>query len=243
MRPIRTNHRPTPACGADVPSALQGIAGLASGDVVCRRALSRRLFLGAAVSSVVAAGCAGYQVGNQSLYPCDIRTVYVPIFESDSYRRYLGERLTEAVIKEIELKTSYKVTGDSMADSILSGRISRDSKRLLVLNKYHDPRDEEISLTVQVRWLDRQSNIMREGTPVPIPEELATISESASMVPEVGQSVTTAQQQAIHRLAVQIVGMMETPWGTLSERRIPEHRLRKEPTSAGSADEMTGDGR
>ena len=25
-------------------------------------------------------GCAGYQIGNQSLYPCDIHTVYVPIF-------------------------------------------------------------------------------------------------------------------------------------------------------------------
>ena len=157
-------------------------------------------------------GCAGYHVGNQSLYPCDIRTVYVPVFESDSFRRYLGERLTEAVCKEIELKTPYKVTGDSMADSLLSGRIIRENKHLLVLNKYHDPRDEEINLQVQVRWLDRQSNIMREGAPIPVPAELATISESASMVAEVGQSITTAQQQAIHQLAVQIVAMMEMPW-------------------------------
>ena len=157
-------------------------------------------------------GCAGYRVGNQSLYPVDIRTVYVPVFESDSFRRYLGEKLTEAVIKEIELKTPYKVTGDSMADSILSGRITRENKRLLVLNKYHDPRDEEVNLQVQVRWLDRQSNLMREGAPVPVPTELATIGESASVVPEMGQSITTAQQQAIHRLAVQIVAMMEAPW-------------------------------
>ena len=36
------------------------------------------------------AGCAQYQVGPQSLYAPDVTTVYVPIFESHSYRRYLG---------------------------------------------------------------------------------------------------------------------------------------------------------
>ena len=72
----------------------------------------------------VECGCVGYRIGTESLYPCNIHTVYVPVFESDSFRRYLGERLTEAVIKEIELKTPYKVTGDSEADSILSGRIT-----------------------------------------------------------------------------------------------------------------------
>jgi hypothetical protein len=157
-------------------------------------------------------GCAGYRIGAESLYPCNVRTVYVPVFESDSFRRYLGERLTEAVIKEIELKTPYKVTGDSNADTILSGRITNESKRVLVLNKYHDPRDNEVSLKVKVRWLDRQSNLIRDGGTLPVPEELAAITETATAVPEVGQSVATAQQQAIQRLAEQIVGMMEAPW-------------------------------
>ena len=38
------------------------------------------------------AGCATYQIGNRSLYPQDVHTVYVPIFDSDSFRRNLGER-------------------------------------------------------------------------------------------------------------------------------------------------------
>ena len=68
-------------------------------------------------------GCAGYQIGNQSLYPPDIHTVYVPMFESKSFRRDLGERLTEAVAKEIELKTPFKVVNDPNADSVLTGRL------------------------------------------------------------------------------------------------------------------------
>ena len=156
-------------------------------------------------------GCVGYRIGNELLYPATIRTVYVPVFESDSFRRYLGERLTEAVIKEIELKTPYKVTGDSNADSILSGRITRETKRTLVLNRFHDPREVELGLEVQVRWLDRQSQLLRESS-VPVPDELATIHETGGVVPEVGQSVATGHQQAIHRLAEQIVAMMEAPW-------------------------------
>src|SRR5687768_8924245 len=65
-------------------------------------------------------GCAGYQLGQRSLYRPDIRTVHVPVVQSDSYRRYLGERLTEAVVKQIELKTPYKVVGSDSADSVLS---------------------------------------------------------------------------------------------------------------------------
>ena len=47
-------------------------------------------------------GCAGYRFGAASLYPPDIQTVYVPVFESNSFRRNLSEWLTEAVCKEIE---------------------------------------------------------------------------------------------------------------------------------------------
>ena len=76
-------------------------------------------------------GCAGYQLGNQSLYPSDIKTVFVPVFECDSFRRNLGERLTEAVVKEIERKTPYKVVGSPDADSILAGRIITERKGVL----------------------------------------------------------------------------------------------------------------
>src|SRR6476660_2725748 len=56
-------------------------------------------------------GCAGYQLGQRSLYRPDICTVHIPVIQSDSFRRYLGERLTEAVVKEVELRTPYKVVG------------------------------------------------------------------------------------------------------------------------------------
>ena len=82
--------------------------------------------------SLGAAGCAGYRFGADSLYPSDIQTVYVPMFQSDSYRRGLAEQLTEAVCKEIEKRTNYKVVNTPNADSVLSGRILNEVKRIVV---------------------------------------------------------------------------------------------------------------
>jgi hypothetical protein len=157
-------------------------------------------------------GCAGYQIGNDTLYPTGIHTVYVPIFQSDSFRPGLGEQLTEAVQKEIEKKTPYKVVGTPNADSILSGKITGNAKKVLVRDIYNDPRELEVNLQVKVQWVDRQQNTIRNMNPLPVPADTVTISETGSLIPEVGESVATAQQKAIKRLAQQIVGMMEKPW-------------------------------
>jgi len=207
---------------------------------------------------VLLTGCAGYQIGNQTLYPAHIRTVYVPMIESSSFRRNLGERLTEAVVKEIERTTPYKVLGtpnaDSVlsarivgetkrvliqgrsgdpreavvkeierttpykvlgtpnADSVLSARIVGETKRVLIQGRSGDPREFETNLQVQVQWLDRQGQVLRAAEPIPLPPELVNVGASGSLIPEVGQSVATSHQQAITRLAEQIVGLMENPW-------------------------------
>jgi hypothetical protein len=158
------------------------------------------------------AGCAGYQVGTRSLYEPDVTTVFVPMIESDSYRRDLGERLTEAVVKEIELKTPYKVVGTPDADSILSARLVRDTRRTLVENAFDDPRVSEVELVAEVTWLNRRRQPIATPQCVPLPPGLLVINQTARLVPEVGQSVATSQQQAIERLAEQIVSTMEAPW-------------------------------
>ena len=157
-------------------------------------------------------GCAGYQIGAQSLYPAHIRTVYVPMIDSSSFRRNLGERLTEAVMKEIELKTPYKVVGNPNADSVLTAHIIGDTKRLVVENRSGDPREVQVNLAVEVSWIDRRGNVLRRAEPIPLPVEVTDVGGSANLIPEVGQSVATAHQQAIGRLAEQIVALMEAPW-------------------------------
>jgi hypothetical protein len=159
-----------------------------------------------------ACGCAGYHIGNQTLYSCDIHTIYVPMFESTSFRRDLAERLTEAVIKEIQLKTPFHVVDSADADSILSGRIVGEHKHVTVQNSYGDPRDTEVDLQVEVQWIDRhRDSLLRKGT-ASLSADAATVTGTSTVMPEVGQSIQTGFQQAIQRAAQQIVAMMEQPW-------------------------------
>ena len=153
----------------------------------------------ASIFVVMLTGCIGYHAGTGSLYAPDVATVYVPMIESDSYRRDLGERLTEAVVKEIELKTPYKVVSTPNADSILSARLLTDTRKTIIQNGFSDPRVSETELRAEVTWVNRRRQPMVPAQMISIPAELLAISQTSNLIPEAGQSVATSQQQAIQR--------------------------------------------
>ena len=135
----------------------------------------------------------------------EIRSVHVPIVESDSFRRFLGPRLTEAIVKQIERDTSYRIASSTTADSFLVARIRFDGKRVRAENINDDPRVIQEEIRVEATWVDRN------GAPL-MQRQLLRISDSADFIPEAGQSLTTAQQEVIDRLARQIVDQMEISW-------------------------------
>lgn len=158
-------------------------------------------------------GCAGYRVGVRSMYRTDLRTVHVPIVESESYRRGLGERLTEAIVRQVELNTPYKVVGSPEgADSILRCRLLNDQKGLNIETKTDESRVIEVGLVVEMDWVDRRGQSLVQRSEVPLPSSILSITQRTEFVPEVGQSLTTAHQKAIEELARQIVAQMEAPW-------------------------------
>jgi hypothetical protein len=176
--------------------------------------ISRRGALACLLSAgtVALSGCAAYRFGNASLYPQDIETVYLPVFESDSFRRNLAEFLTEQVAKEIQLKTPYTVVGTPEADSVLTGKITNDTKRVIIEDPYDYPRETQINMVVEVRWVTRRGQQLGQPLAIPMPQNLAVLSGDGTLVPEFGQSVSTAQLQSIQSIARQIVSLMESPW-------------------------------
>ncbi len=150
-------------------------------------------------------GCKSYQVGAPTLHRFDVRSVHVPIFESDSHRQFLGQRLTEAVVKEIELNTPFTVTTFERAQSVLVGQISREQKRSIIESANDDPRVLQYEMAVDVSWTDRA------GAPL-MQRQVLNLNRDVDFIPEAGQSLTTAQQEIINRIARQIVGQMEMPW-------------------------------
>ena len=158
-------------------------------------------------------GCAGYQIGTNTLYNTGIRTVHVPIFQNDGFRKDMGERLTEAVCKKIEQRTPYKVVHrPNSADSVLSGRIVRESQSVSLVDDYAGTRQKKVELLVYVQWKDRRGNSLRAMSPISWNDAPVDITTTSDMVAEMGHSYATASQEAIDKMADQIVDMMQMPW-------------------------------
>jgi hypothetical protein len=160
---------------------------------------------------LLSSGCAGYHIGNATLFPPDISTVYVPMVDSHSFRPDLGEALTEAICKQIEKETPYKVVGSPNADSILTAKIVNDTKRVIVRNKFDEPQSTEVNYQVQVTWINRKGDQIYNGA-VPLPPEFTTLGQSSAYIPAYGQSYTTSEYYVVQKMAQQIVGLMERPW-------------------------------
>ncbi|GIX04765.1 MAG: hypothetical protein KatS3mg114_0634 [Planctomycetaceae bacterium] len=154
-------------------------------------------------------GC-GYVVGDN--FVPHVRSVEVPIFENQTYRRGLEYQLTEAVQQEIQRRTPYRLARGSQADTRLIGKIVSVRKDVLSETAFDDPRELQLGLAVQVTWLDQRSGQILAQQHWPLDDQFFTLSAQAEFAPELGQSLATATHEAVHQLARQIVNMMEQPW-------------------------------
>jgi len=157
-------------------------------------------------------GCAAYQFGSRSMFRPGIRTVHVPIVRNETFRHDLGVRLTEAIIREIERRTPYKVTHDPNADSVLQCSVVGEGKRVLTETANDDPRALDAVISVRAAWVDRQGQLLMQNSIIPAGDGMITFGQDARFVPEAGQSVNTANQAAIENLAERIVSQMEMRW-------------------------------
>lgn len=154
-------------------------------------------------------GC-GYMVG--APYSETVRTVAVPIFTSDSFRRGFEFQLTEAVKKRIEMQTPFRIAEEPYADTRLTGHIVDVRKNVIAENAFDDPRELQLSMTVMVTWEDLRTGQMLAQQQIPLPAEAATFIAQADFAPELGQSLASANQRMMERLAYDIVSRMEAAW-------------------------------
>jgi len=167
-------------------------------------AVSRRRAAAALLGLALLPGC-GYSV--RAPYSKSVKTVYVPVFRSISFRRDVNFQLTELVIKEIERRTPFKVVGTQEgADTILDGTINFADKNIFIENPFNFPRQLSATVNASVNWTHNpptQEQLDRGPT---------VIAENINFVPEIGETSMTAFYRTNQALAKQIVDMMEQPW-------------------------------
>ena len=151
------------------------------------------------------AGC-GYS--SKELFPEQYQTVAAPIFENRTFYRGVEFELAEAVTKQIESRTPYKVVSPGVAQTILEGTITNIEQNQLSRRRPGGvPQEVELTITVGFVWKDlgHQGGVIRDRR---------GFSAVGRYVPTagVGEPFEVAQHQAVQRLAEDIVSTMRTDW-------------------------------
>ena len=157
-----------------------------------------------AVLLLFLAGC-GYS--QKEIFPEQYQTVAVPIFENRTFYRHVENDLTEALIKQIEDRTPYKVVAPGAADTILQGTITGVEQRQLARRPDGGvPEELEVAVTVNFEWKDLASGetlVSRRG--------FEAIGRYVPARP-VGEQYATAQHTAVKRMAEDMVSTLAAEW-------------------------------
>lgn len=165
------------------------------------------LRLGAILAGGLLAGCADpVRYSNASLYPGDVESVYLEMFDSRSFRRGSEYVLSDALAKRIEAETPYKIVSDrDLADSIISGQITAIGESILTLEReIGRALEKEVILTAVVNWKNLKTGRLMINS--------QTVTAAASYSEFQGQDFTYASAVAANKLARNIVELMENEW-------------------------------
>lgn len=152
------------------------------------------------------AGLSSCGYSTKPLYQQSVRTVAVPIFGNKTFRRDWEMRLTEAIAKNIEARTPYKIAPEADADTVLTGEIVRIDE--VVLTRQYGinlPRETQLTVVVNFVWKDLRSN----GR---ILVERKEFNRSATEILPLNERVTDAEQMAVERVAAAIVDQLQSDW-------------------------------
>lgn len=137
----------------------------------------------------------------------DAKTISVPIFANDSFYRGVEFDLTEALIKEIELRTPYKVVRGTAADTTLTGNV-RAVKQRVLSRAFEGGIGQEIQVSVAANfeWLD-----MRSGK---VLRKRSRVIGTGEYIPAraVGEPLQTGVHDAVSEIARDIVSTMYSDW-------------------------------
>jgi len=172
---------------------------------------------GAVIVSMIALACVlpltscasdpsrGYAFGHA--YDDSIATVAVPIFGNDTQARGLELMITEALIKEIERRTPWKVTRADGADSTLEGSLNAiDLRQLSQTPGVGLVQEQAVTLTARFQWRDNRTGDVLAGR--------TRFRASATFAPQspVSDRIEHAQRQAAQQLARDIVSTLRSGW-------------------------------
>lgn len=141
---------------------------------------------------------------SRSLIDQNVQSVYVPIFDNDTFRRDLEYELTKAIKEEILFRTQLKIVDEKHADTILTGILKDVQENVLIENPDAVTVESRINVFVQFSWLDQ-----RTGR---ILIDKQNVSAAAEFIATRNEDVRTGEIEAFVNAARKIINLMERKW-------------------------------
>ena len=156
----------------------------------------------ALAAAALLASC-GYTTG--SLVSPTYRTIAVPVFDNPTKRHDLEWEVTQAVVEEIQSRTSLRVVDPSDSpDLVLRGSLVDVDEDVLSHRERQRIRESAYFLTAEIEVVEGHTGkaVVAKGK----------VTERESFVPVVGEDVRTARAEANRALAERIVRKLESSW-------------------------------
>jgi len=140
------------------------------------------------------------------LYQEGITSVYVEMFDNQSFRRGIEYELTDALAKRIEAQTPYKVVSNpDKADTVIGGQILQAGVAVLSIERQTGRAIErQVRLRAVVSWKN-----LKTGQFI---IDNKTVTAAATYSQWQSQSFEYASALAANTMAEKIVELMEKPW-------------------------------
>ena len=167
---------------------------------------TRFVWVGLTFLALMGTGCSLKGYSNATLYPKDVASVCVRMFDNRTFWRDMEYDLTDALSKRIEAKTPYKIiSNDDLADTVISGQITEVQKSVLIQDRdTGSALQNEILIQAVVSWKNLKTGaLLIDSQPI---NATAQYSESLN------QGVGYATKLAANKLAERIIELMETRW-------------------------------
>lgn len=147
---------------------------------------------------VLVSGC-GYS--QKSLIDRKINTIYISIFENNTFVRGIEFDIAKAVKDEIMSRTSLRIVQKDSADVIMTGKIGGSAQAALSQSRDNIV-ESSVSISAGVTLLDTRTGRNMSGG----------AGGSASFIVDRGENVQSATEEAIASLARRLVDNLEEKW-------------------------------
>ena len=147
---------------------------------------------------VLVSGC-GYS--QKSLIDRKINTIYISIFENNTFVRGIEFDIAKAVKDEIMSRTSLRIVQKDSADVIMTGEIGGSAQAALSQSRDNIV-ESSVSISASVTLLDTRTGRSMGGG----------AGSGASFIVDRGENVQSATEEAIAHLARVLVDNLEEKW-------------------------------